>query len=319
MKSFILTALLLVFSTFAFAQTQLIIQSGPKGLHLVHKVKAKESFYAIGRLYAIPPQEIAVFNSIDMNAGLSIGQNLMIPLTASNFNQQEKKGTAVYYVVGKSEGLFRVSQKNGTVLMASLRKWNNLSKDVITPGQKLIVGWLAPSEVPPPMTETADSKMEVEEVKHDQKNEKVIAPPVEEVKQKETKPEKKLIVTTPPVKEKAPGRNAVDDGSGGYFKSFYEQQVKAQGSKRESTVNSGIFKTASGWMDGKYYALIDNVDPGTLIKISNPSNNKIIYAKVLGGMSGIRQNQGYDFRISNAAASVLEITDTEKFVLKINY
>jgi hypothetical protein len=36
-------------------------------------------------------------------------------------------------------------------------------------------------------------------------------------------------------------------------------------------------------------------------------------------MSGIRQNQGYEIRISNAAASVLDITDTEKFVLKINY
>jgi hypothetical protein len=61
------------------------------------------------------------------------------------------------------------------------------------------------------------------------------------------------------------------------------------------------------------------VDPGTIIKITNPSNNKIIYAKVLGGMSGIRQNQGYDLRISNAASSVLDINDTEKFVLKINY
>lgn len=317
MKSFILVALLVVFSPFAFAQTQHIIQSGPKGLHLVHKVKPKESFYAIGRLYAIPPQEIAAFNGIDMNAGLTIGQNLLIPLTAANFNQQEKKGSPVYYVVGTGEGLFRVSQKNGTVLMASLRKWNNLSKDVITPGQKLIVGWLAPSE-PAPAVVTSN-EVKTTEVKEDESRNEKAVPPVEDVKQKETRPEKKVATTQPPVKENAPARSAVDDGSGGYFKALYEQQVKAQGSKKEVTGNAGIFKTASGWMDGKYYALIDNVDPGTIIRITNPSNNKTIYAKVLGGMSGIRQNQGYDLRISNAAASILDITDTEKFVLKINY
>jgi LysM repeat protein len=318
MKSFILVALLVVFSPFAFAQTQHIIQSGPKGLHLVHKVKPKESFYAIGRLYAIPPQEIAAFNGIDMNAGLSIGQNLLIPLTAANFNQQEKKGIPVYYVVGTGEGLFRVSQKNGTVLMASLRKWNNLSKDVITPGQKLIVGWLAPAEPAPAVVTSNEVKTQEIKVEESQK-EKTVTLPVEEVKQKEIKAEKKVTTTPPPVKESAPARSAVDDGSGGYFKALYEQQVKAQGSKKEVTGNAGIFKTASGWMDGKYYALIDNVDPGTIIKITNPSNNKIIYAKVLGGMSGIRQNQGYDLRISNAASSVLDINDTEKFVLKINY
>jgi LysM repeat protein len=315
MKRSILIALLLVFSTFAFSQNQHIIHSSAKGLHLVHKVKAKESFYAIGRLYAIPPQEIAAFNGIDMNAGLNIGQTLNIPLTAANFNQQEKKGTPVYYIVGTGEGLYRVSQKNGTVLMASLRKWNNLSKDVVTPGQKLIVGWLAPSQAP----QTIDPEIIVNQESEEDKVKPVKKEDVTEVKQKESRVEKKVITTTPPVKENAPARNAVDDGSGGYFKSLYEQQVKASGSKKEATVNSGIFKTASGWMDGKYYALIDNVDPGTIIKISNPSGNKIIYAKVLGGMSGIRQNQGYEIRISNAAASVLDISDTEKFVLKINY
>ena len=36
-------------------------------------------------------------------------------------------------------------------------------------------------------------------------------------------------------------------------------------------------------------------------------------------MSGIRQNQGLEVRISNAAASALEISDQDKFVLKVNH
>jgi hypothetical protein len=112
---------------------------------------------------------------------------------------------------------------------------------------------------------------------------------------------------------------AVNDGGGGYFKPQFDLQVKSQPSKKDETASAGIFKTSSGWQDAKYYALMDNVEPGTIIRIVNPTNNKAIYAKVLGEMSGIRQNQGYDVRISNAAASALDVSDTDKFIVRVNY
>ena len=46
---------------------------------------------------------------------------------------------------------------------------------------------------------------------------------------------------------------------------------------------------------------------------------RVEYAKVLGEMSGIRQNQGYDVRISNAAASALNVSETDKFIVRVNY
>ena len=105
----------------------------------------------------------------------------------------------------------------------------------------------------------------------------------------------------------------------GYFKSQFEQQVKVHPPKVDETASTGIFKTASGWQDAKFYALIDKVEPGTIIKITNPTNGKAIYAKVLGEMSGIRQNQGYDVRISNAGAAALDVADQEKFIVRVNY
>ncbi len=108
-------------------------------------------------------------------------------------------------------------------------------------------------------------------------------------------------------------------GGGGYFKPLFESQTKTQPSKKEQTATAGIFKTASGWQDAKYYALLDGVEAGTIVRIVNPANNKAVYAKVLGEMSGIRQNQGYDIRMSNAAASALEVTDAEKFIVRVNY
>jgi hypothetical protein len=105
----------------------------------------------------------------------------------------------------------------------------------------------------------------------------------------------------------------------GYFKTSFAQQAKTYPVTKNETVTSGIFKTTSGWNDGKYYALIDGVEPGTIIKVVNPANSKTVYAKVLGQMSGIRQNEGFNLRISNAAASVLEISEMDKFTVKVNY
>jgi hypothetical protein len=61
------------------------------------------------------------------------------------------------------------------------------------------------------------------------------------------------------------------------------------------------------------------VEPGTIIRIVNPNNNKAVYAKVLDKMTGIRQNQGYNIRISNAAATALDIADSEKFFVRVHY
>jgi hypothetical protein len=45
----------------------------------------------------------------------------------------------------------------------------------------------------------------------------------------------------------------------------------------------------------------------------------MIYVKLLGEMNGLKQNDGLNVRVSNAAASALGVTDTDKFILRINY
>lgn len=183
-----------------------------------------------------------------------------------------------------------------------------------------------PAEKTVPKTSAPDEKTVVKNV---QTEEKPVA--------KTTTPaEDKTIVKTEPVKEKetatvikdeskklepvfAKDVTVVNAADQGYFKKSFEQQVKTIPTSKEATVNAGIFKTTSGWQDGKYYLLIDGVATGTIVKLINPDNNKAVYAKVLGQMNGIRQNQGLDIRISNAAAATLGVSDTEKFVVKVNY
>jgi LysM repeat protein len=319
MKKNFLLAFLLFCSTIVFAQNQLIVQSGDKGLYLNHKVAPRENFYSIGRLYHISPKDIEAFNGLDMNKGLAIGQSLKIPLNATNFSQNSGKGQPVYYVVGSKEGLYKVSQKNNNVLMADLRKWNKLSKDELSAGQKLIVGFLAASEnntiaqTKEPEVKQPEVKQPVEENKEPVVTKQETVSVKEEPKKQE--PERRI---DPPVNRQV-SNVSLTNGNGGYFKSQFDLQVKSQPVKADQTASAGIFKTSSGWQDAKYYALLDNVEPGTIVRVINPTNNKAIYAKVLGEMSGIRQNQGYDVRISNAAASALEVSDTDKFIVRVNY
>ena len=323
MKKYLL-ALFLIFSTYlSFAQNQLQVQSNEKGLYIMHTVSPKENFYSIGRLYSISPKDIAAFNSVDMSKGLSIGQTVMIPLNSSNFSQTTEKGLPVYYKVGDKEGLLKISQKHNNVLLSNLREWNNLKSDVVSTGQKLIVGYVNATGQPQATVAKSEAP----------KQEPVVskpAPPTTEAKSDvaEKKPEpiveKKQDVITEPKKPQQNTSSATTNqqvavSGAGYFKGQFDQQSKKIGTNKDLTVTSSIFKTTSGWQDAKYYALMDNVEPGTIIRVSNPDNNKAIFAKVLGEMSGIRQNQGLEVRISNAAASALNVSDTDKFIVKVNY
>jgi hypothetical protein len=337
-KTASLIILLASFHLFCFAQTGgLWIKNSDKGLFLEHSVAPKEGLFSIGRLYNVHPRYIATYNNMDMAKGLSIGQLIRIPLTDTNFNQNTGNGVPVYYKAGEKDGLSRISTIN-KVSPENLRSWNHLSNNNVVSGTKLIVGFLISKDMktPPvmivekketpekrpveekkietPVTVKEQKKNETQpgaaEKKEDKKEDKLA-----EVKKEEVKPvETKKTEITP---EYAAAKS--ETGGQGFFKWHFEQQTKQQTASKEETVTSGIFKTISGWSDGKYYLLIDGVQPGTIIKISNPVNNKSVFAKVLGQMEGINLNKGLNIRISNSAASTLGITELDKFIVKVNY
>lgn len=193
-----------------------------------------------------------------------------------------------------------------------------------TPEQKPIVKNTPAEEKPLVKNEPAELKPAVKQAAEEQKQ-VVKNNPVEERPKPKAEPEKEKEVIVQKEESKktesvfAKEVASVSSADQGYFKKSFEQQVKSTPALKDATVSAGIFKTTSGWQDGKYYLLIDDVATGTIVKLINPDNNKAVYAKVLGQMNGIRQNQGLDIRISNAAAATLGVSDTEKFVVKVNY
>lgn len=339
MRFFLNVFLLILISGASFAQSgDLMVEGASPNLYVEHTVAAKENWYSIGRLYNISPKEIAPFNSTSMDKALSIGEKIKVPLNASNFSQNGQKATdevfvPVYHVVAEKEWMYRISTNYNKVPTAYIEKWNGITNDQLKAGMKLVVGYL---KVKPGQsalaakgsatikTETA-TVVETKPATTQGATGAAVATTTAATQQSSTaKTEEKkaepVVEKTAPVAvtENKPVTTASTetpsnvDFKGGYFKSQFDNGGK------NSSGSAAIFRSTSGWSDGKYYALMNNVPVGTIIKVSNTSNNKIVYAKVLGNLADIKENSGLAIRISNAAAAELGAGEN-KFSAAIAY
>ena len=128
---------LLLGNTLLAQDKSLIIQGTSPDLYLVHKVAPKENYYSVGRLYNVSPKEIAPYNNLEFDKGLSLGQTLKIPLTQHNFLQEESPQNnealvPVYHVVQAKEGLYRVSVNYNKVPANLIKKWNKLNSESVS-------------------------------------------------------------------------------------------------------------------------------------------------------------------------------------------
>ena len=147
-KWFSVLILILVVRVGALGQKgNLMVEGISPKLYLTHKIAPKENFYSIGRMYNLPAKELAAYNNLQFENGLSIGQLIKIPLEESNFLQS---GTApdgdvlipVYHAVVPKEGLYRMSINYNKVPLPEIKKWNHLQSDEVSIGTNLIIGYL---------------------------------------------------------------------------------------------------------------------------------------------------------------------------------
>ncbi len=322
MKKIFFMFLLMPF--FTTAQDKLLVEGVSPGLYLTHKVASKENYYSIGRIYNVSPKDIAPFNKLELEKGLSLGQTIKIPLNSSNFFQggtaaSDETFVPVYYKIKEKEGLYRVAKNNNDLPLETLKQWNGITGDAVKNGMQLVVGYLkikteqsalakngigtsigsvttpvveekkpvVPEIVDKPVVKSSDKKNKKETVKEKDVEPKVV-----------TVPEKKMPETEP--KKTITEKNVTDAN----FKKLYESQLK-DAEAVEIAGNAGVFKSASGWSDKKYYCLHNSASPGTIIKITNPGNGNVVFAKVLDVIPDIKMNEGLLLIISNAAADAL--------------
>ena len=145
MKRLFLLLISLYMTVGAIAQNIEVEGTAPN-LFVTHTVVPKENFYSIGRLYNQLPKEIAAFNSLTLEKGLSIGQLIKIPLNEQNFAIDNNAGEGeklvpITHKVVKGENIFKIGTACN-VTAQSIRQWNLLSSDNVAVGASLVVGHL---------------------------------------------------------------------------------------------------------------------------------------------------------------------------------
>jgi LysM repeat protein len=333
---------LLLFIPFcATAQkNELLVQGASPDLYMNYKVAPKENYYSIGRMYNISPKEIASYNNLQLESGLSLGQLIKIPLTNSNFFQSgnadaDETFVPVYYAVKDKEGLYRVAQNHNGLPLETLKQWNNIKGETVKKGTVLVVGYLkvkkelsalAVNGIGTSITSTEVAAVKIETKKAEEpvavvkpkKEESVIVKPAEAEK-KLTKAEKKAakLAKETDIEEAVNNNQDLKKDPAGVFKTLYQNQIK-NGDVDDETGMAGVFKSTSGFTDKKYYCLHNKAATGSVIKITNPTNGKFVYAKVLDLMPDIKQNEGMLIIISNAAAEELGAAENN-FTCILNY
>jgi LysM repeat protein len=311
-------------------------------MHVVHSANGTESLQSISNGFGLSLTKLSAYNKININSGavLPKGTKIKIPLTKNSLLQHRSDNSApVYHVVKKGENLYRLSQAYNKVPLASMREWNHLQKDAVKNGQQVIVGYLVNAKVPAVIEKKTDTKKEavavnteVSAVVADKKTveKKETAIPLTATKElpatnttaaqaKELpKPAENKPVVTEVIKKDEPVSHEYSpkEGDEGYFAAGYADHLKDQTQQFHSG-DAAVFKTISGWTDRKFYVLMNDVTPKTVVRITAPGN-KSICAMVLGPLQETRGASGLLLRLSNSAASALGLTDT-KFTVTVTY
>jgi len=335
----LLICLIFSFSAAYSQNTQLTIEGTNGKFYLTHSVVAKENWYSIGRLFNLSPREIAAYNNQNMDKPLEVAQQLHIPLTAANFDQKQKKSAGetlvpLYHVVQDQEWMFRISSIYNDVPVTSLEKWNQIQRDAVKQGMPLIVGFLKvktdlsplamgiPSN-PAPGNPVSDVQIKTaksaDPAQAQSTNKPAFSGNVNTGTQSPAKPVNSSVSNAPAVTTVIPVSNtpervnnyAATHSNGGFFSVDYANNGKS------ASGLAGTFKSTSGWSDGKYYALMNGIAVGTIIRVSG-ANGKTIYAKVLGQLPEMKESSGLLIRISNAASAELGLGEG-KFPVEVKY
>lgn len=301
----LLIALTAFFSINLQAQDTLWVKRIEGKPYVVHKVNAGEDIFLLAKKYSVPPAALADANNMNYQSGLERGSKIWIPVDNYNFIRVESvvKSKPIYYKTVIGDELNDVSRLSH-VSQSTIQRWNHLNTPDIHSGQILQIGWISfdSSQIP----FAAKNKTEV-----------IPAAPQPNTKVSNVPAVKNAAVSKAP----AGSTNAVADtsktGAKNVYEDLYNQQVEYQTANNES--GAAVFyplkiKTA----EGVYYAFHNTAPKGTIIKVTNPSNGNVIFAKVIGAIPNLPDYNNAVIALSTNAAKGLMAKERRMFC-KIEY
>lgn len=207
----------------------------------------------------------------------------------------------LFHRVRRGETLYSIGRCYGQIPVWEIKRRNHLRGESIQPGQQLLLGYIA---IPNPARVDA---VNMAENTGASRTEEIADLPKDTVAghgRQQTE-----ITGTQSGKLTYIGL--------GFYEDQFQQSVAAVVRK---TGKAAAFKSESGWKDGRFYVLCSKIKQGVVVRIFHPRSGKTLYARVVGPLPEIKQNNGLDYRLSNAAAAIFGVwNENEVFDLEMDY
>ncbi|MFN8237661.1 MAG: LysM peptidoglycan-binding domain-containing protein [Chitinophagales bacterium] len=295
----------------------------------MHVVKFGETLTKIAQKYNVSKVDILKINPSLIENSISPDQIIRIPKnpkdksitnskTTTNYDNTKpaSEGKAIvknaqYHTVEKGQTLFSIA-KTYNVSVADIVKWNNLPDNSVKIGTQLLVNQPSTAAI---ATKTVTEPSVVTNAKPD-----IDLKPV--LKQTEIAVPKGEIVNEP---EEAP--SVADETTPDIQASNNESQkelgktYKLKAATQTIQVQKGTgapMTTTLGAMETTYFAMHKTLSIGTVIKIKNLTNSKIVYAKVIGKLPETDENKHVIVRYSMGVKKDLQLQNG-KCYLQIEY
>lgn len=288
-----LVTLLFAFIHISFAQS---IDSSVN--IVVHTVEKGQTIYSIAREYKLKPDDIRKQNpSIDESYAIQPGQILRIAIPKGkeekeSFEKLVKK--PIFHYVTEQQTLYSIS-KMYNVSVDDLKLWNRLQNNSIGLGQELVIGWKFSSE--------NEQKPKIEAVQSQIDDNTIHL----------AEPEKKPVAPQKKVQKKTSFSSSKQQ----LLKERYLSDIQGQPTKNKKGV-SIWFSSGNKMMNSAYYGLFSHVPVGSVVRVTNLMNKRVVYIKVIGSLPNTSENTGALIKLTPAARRILGTTD-KKARVRVDY
>ena len=274
------------------AQSKLLVLGKCPECYVQYRLKPGETLESISALAGMPLAQLKAYNKISSANPTATPSSIRIPLNASNLITS-KTPLPVFHVVEKGDNLYRLNLQYFTPGIPRIKEWNQLKSETLKDGDMVVVGYLGGNEalVNTPSVAALPSMVA--------STPKAAAPAAVEAAPL------KQVVAIPQV-----------SAAEGYYAAQFSAALSAQ-QLLEISGTGGLFKSITGWGDKRYYVLMNDVVPGSIVRIT-VDQVKYICARVLGPIPDNKPNKGLLVRLSNAAAAALGVSEM-MFTATVNY
>jgi LysM repeat protein len=303
MKLKILSSALLISTlTSAVAQDSLQVSRRNGQPYIVHKVRTGETLFMLAKRFKTPPATLADLNQVSYQQGLQPGSEFLIPVGRSNYVSSPAQPNTIplYYYTVAEDDLPAISRMF-LVTQSTVQRWNNMDDTRIKSNQRLHTGWISYDAAQIPFGAVTKSGSGAAELK--------TALPVAGTNREPVKVIKKTV--------EASGTDSTEAAPGAYQIQF-ESRLSQGSMLNEESGAALLYPLKTKLPEGTYYAFHNTAARGTIIKVHNPANDRVVYAKVIGRIPDLKEYHNVIIGISSNAAEAIGARE-KKLFCKLSY